>query len=342
MREKRISIVVPSYNVEDTLGQTLDSILNTQYVYDVEVIIVNDGSKDNTEKVAQKYVRDFPGSVRLINKENGGHGSTINIGIEEASGEYFKVIDGDDWVDRNGWNEFLRKLRSIDSDIVVTNYYEVNDGTKQKTEVVLGNKNLYGKNKKFNEIYEVCDIPMHGLTIRTSILKGNKITIDENCFYVDMEFILLPIPFVDTAVFLEDFVYMYRVAQENQSISSKGWMMHRNDHVKVVKRLLSELNSDACKNSKKENFLYFEKRVLRSLIARFFLGFKFEKQIISEYLLEQRELDKFVKKNNKYLYDKCNQNFFVSAIRRSNYNTQLYLAFRGCWKIQRLIRRKTY
>ena len=99
MDEKILTVTIPSYNVEAYLEDCLESFVNSEVMDDIEVLIVNDGSSDNTVKIAQRYVDKYENTFRLINKENGGHGSTINTGVREAKGKYFKVVDGDDWVD---------------------------------------------------------------------------------------------------------------------------------------------------------------------------------------------------------------------------------------------------
>lgn len=341
MEGKLVTVIVPSYNVEKTLGETLDSLLDTDYPELLEIIVVNDGSKDNTVSVAQKYLDKYPDSVRLVNKENGGHGSTINSGILNATGKYFKVVDGDDWVEQVGWNNFLKKLSRVDSDVVVTNYYEVNDHSKEKKEKILGEGIKTDTVLEFKDIYTKANIPMHGFTIRTSILKNNNIIIDEKCFYVDMEFILLPIPYVKTITFFKEFVYLYRVAQENQSISSKGWMAHRNDHIKVVRRLVKELkNSQSV--SPTENYMYMENRIVKSIISRFSLGFKFNKDLIPEFLKEQKTLDGYLNQEYPVLFAKSEKNKLVSIIRKSRYNSVLYYLLRKIWRLQRVVRRKDF
>ena len=99
MDEKILTVTVPSYNVQAYLEDCLESFVNSEVMDDIEVLIVNDGSSDDTATIAERYVSKYENTFRLINKENGGHGSTINTGAREARGKYFKVVDGDDWVD---------------------------------------------------------------------------------------------------------------------------------------------------------------------------------------------------------------------------------------------------
>lgn len=250
---KVLTIVVPSYNVEAYLEDTLQSFVEPGIIKDIEVLIVNDGSKDRTPEIAERFEKNYPGTFRLISKENGGHGSTINRGIEEAVGKYFKVVDGDDWVDTKDFARMVRRLKTADSDYVVTNYYKVNDVTKNKTPEEFP---FFRENPKcrFDEAAGQSEIPMHALVIRTAILKEHRIHIDEHCFYVDNEYIIFPVPYVETIEYFDLFVYMYRLAVATQSVSMKGFQNHLADHVKVTKRLIdfSEEYSAALKRQLKE------------------------------------------------------------------------------------------
>lgn len=122
---KILTISVAAYNVEKTLDKTLDSFNDSRVYDDLEVLIVDDGSKDGTRLVAEKYEAIAPQTFKYVGKENGGHGSTINKGISLATGKYFKVIDGDDWVDTDRLVDFIDKLKNLDSDMVLTNHTEV-------------------------------------------------------------------------------------------------------------------------------------------------------------------------------------------------------------------------
>lgn len=239
--EKTLTIVVPSYNVEQYLNQTLDSFIDERILDDIEVLIVDDGSKDRTASIGKEYQEKYPGSFFLISKENGGHGSTINRGIEVGSGRYFKVIDGDDWVDTEGFVSLVRKLKDCNADYVVTNYYEVNDVTKEKTEKtfpqIQANQKLL-----FTETASKVQFPMHSLVIKTDILKQHGIRLDEHCFYVDVEYILFPVPYVQTVEYFDVFVYMYRLAVATQSVSMQGYQKHIQNHMDVIRHLTDYLN----------------------------------------------------------------------------------------------------
>ena len=117
--EKILSISVAAYNVEKYLDQLMQSVIASGAIDDLEVLIVNDGSKDGTADKAMEYQKKYPQSVRLIDKENGGHGSTINRGITEATGKYFRALDGDDWVHSEHLGKLVEKMKNIDADYLL-------------------------------------------------------------------------------------------------------------------------------------------------------------------------------------------------------------------------------
>lgn len=235
--DKVLTVVIPSYNVESYLEDTLESFVAPEILSEIEVLIVNDGSKDRTPEIAKEYEEKYPGTFRLISKENGGHGSTINRGIEEAVGTYFKVVDGDDWVNTSDFAELVRKLRTTNADYVVTKYYKVNDKTKEKKIVEFPFLEAHPE-CTFDEAASGSEIPMHALVIRTAILQEHRIRMDEHCFYVDNEYITFPVPYVETVVYYDLTVYMYRLAVATQSVSMQGFQKHLPDHVKVTMRLV--------------------------------------------------------------------------------------------------------
>ena len=126
-----LTIAIPAYNVEQYIEKCLDSILRTSNVEEIEILVVNDGSKDKTAEIVEKYEKITNGIVRLINKENGGHGSTINVSIEQAKGKYYRLVDGDDWVDNENLAKLVEILKNTDADVVLTKgSYEYTNSAK--------------------------------------------------------------------------------------------------------------------------------------------------------------------------------------------------------------------
>lgn len=244
--EKILTVVIPTYNAEKYLPVSLGSFCIPEILDDIEVLVINDGSSDHSREIAEEYEREYPQTFRVITKENGGHGSGINCGIANASGKYFKVVDADDWVDSRAFVNLVRWLKETDSDLVYSGFYWAYDRGEASVEQfekkaefsVPFSGVIYKKEYLFDEIAHMLYIKMHNMTIRTSILKEHAIHIDEHCFYVDTEYISYPIPFVETVSFLEDFVYMYRIGNEGQSVSMEKMQRNEQNFDKVLRSLL--------------------------------------------------------------------------------------------------------
>lgn len=326
--EKILTIVVPSYNVEKYLEETLDSFVIPEILEDLEVLIVNDGSKDRTAQIGAAYEERYPQTFRLISKENGGHGSTINRGIEEAKGTYFKVVDGDDWVDRAGFTELIERLKTSSADYVVTNYYKVNDTTKEKKLEEFPYLKAHPK-CRFEEVVGNTDILMHALVIKTSVLKDNEIRLDEHCFYVDNEYITFPVPYVETVEYYEIPVYMYRLAVATQSVSMQGFQRHLPDHIKVTMRLVNfaaEYSKNTSENEKedpaevrkkKAEYLNNRAAVMVGDQAGIFASFPGNNQEIRQQFLA---FDQEVKQISEEIYRLSGEkSYMLSALRKRNF-----------------------
>ena len=263
---KLLTISIAAYNVEKYLEKLLDTIIESDCLEEIEVLVVNDGSKDSTLEIAEKYNKKYPQSIFLVDKENGGHGSTINKGIEQATGKYFKVIDGDDWVDAKGLNNLIQKLKNEDSDMIVCDYQEHYEDSGQILDKTYPMFEA-GKMCNFNEVCDKVErLVFHALFFKTNILKDNSIKIDENCFYVDAEYVLYPIPYVKTMIYYDYNVYCYRLGNIGQSVSVESLQRNIKQHINVSTSLIKFykqidnsvdsnvkkfiLNSVACVNNK--------------------------------------------------------------------------------------------
>lgn len=301
---KVLTITVPSYNVEKFLENTLNSFVDERVLNDIEVLIIDDGSKDNTAKIGKQYEEKYPETFRVISKENGGHGSTINRGIQEATGKYFKVVDGDDWVDEDGFAELIHRLKDCDIDYVFTNYYEVNDGTGELTPVTFSGIEKE-KELLFEKIANETRISMHALVIKTEILKKNEIRLDEHCFYVDVEYILYPIPYVNSVIYFDIYVYMYRLAQMNQSVSILGYQKHMQNHIDVILHILDYINEyKKQKNYDKLKDMYMSERIADMINNQvdIFVSFPLKDKEMKQKF---KDFDQSVKQRNDYVYKKA-------------------------------------
>ncbi|MGN0520158.1 MAG: glycosyltransferase family 2 protein [Candidatus Fimenecus sp.] len=324
---KIISVVIPSYNVEKYLDTTLSSFIDEQILADIEVLVVDDGSKDRTAEIAKKYADQYPETFRLISKENGGHGSTINVGIQEACGKYFKVVDGDDWVNTAGFVSLVHSLKNCNSDFVYTNYSLYYDDVNKEEKVTFSFLKP-GQEYSFAEVCEENLLQMHALVIKTSILKDNQIRLDEKCFYVDVEYVLFPVPYVKTVTFFDCYVYMYRLSLDTQSVSIKGFQKHKDDHIRVCMRLLDfarEYKGQA--NAVPQYVNYIETRVAEIVRTQSTIYSSFpwdDKAVIAEF----KAFDTKVKAANPDVYVRAGQiSKKLMLLRKTNFKFYKFIQF---------------
>ena len=187
----QLTVAVPAYNVESYLARGLESYLDPRFVGNLEVIVVDDGSTDGTRALAEDFAARSNGVIRVISKENGGHGSAVNAGIEHARGRYFRVIDGDDWVNADGMAELLDRLADLDCDLVVDKKREVDMTTGEERAFPLAKGVVPGRVLDFSTVLTNADtvfqIMIHTLTARTDYLRGIGIKLLEHTFYEDYE-----------------------------------------------------------------------------------------------------------------------------------------------------------
>ena len=239
--KKILTISVAAYNLETMIEENLQSFAKCKNKEKLEVIVTDDGSKDNTAKIVQKYVDKYPDVFKLIKQKNMGAGSTVNSGIKHATGKYFKMIDGDDWVVTNNLDILLEHLEKTNSDIILTNRQIYNESTKK---IVSYDKTGLEQcvNGKFSDICKNLLLDMHFVMYKTSILQDNNIILD-NGFYTDVEYLLLPVPYLKTIDIYDLDIYVYRIARNGQSVSIPSMQKHLDMHDLVLKRLINYYNS---------------------------------------------------------------------------------------------------
>ena len=250
-----LTIAIPAYNVEQTVQKALSTFL--QYSPEqIEVLVINDGSTDQTKKIVADISKQYP-VVRLINKANGGHGSTINLAIQKAKGKYFKLLDGDDWIDKKLFAIFIKRLEKETADIVLTEHVEVllKNG-KEKLSHDYDNIKPYKVYEINKTIFKKYGPTLPNTTIKTSILKKSQFLIDENCFYVDQEYNYISYAFSNTLIKYNLPLYYYRLEQDNQSMSVSSLKKNVFSHEKVCLRLITETKSNLILTKPKLNHLY--------------------------------------------------------------------------------------
>ena len=242
---KYITFAIPCYNSEAYMEKAINSILPAGE--DVEILIVNDGSTDKTKKIGKQYAERFPSIVKVINKENGGHGDAVNSGLSHASGKYFKVVDSDDWVDEDSLMKLLEVIRGFvregsEVDMIVSNYVYEKAGMEHKK--IIHYRNVLPQ----NEIFRWDDIGsfhldqyilMHSVMYRTEMLKLCQLKLPKHTFYVDNIYVFYPLPHVRLLYYLDVDFYRYFIGREDQSVNEKIMISRVDQQIYVTKSMIS-------------------------------------------------------------------------------------------------------
>lgn len=240
---KILSIIIPTYNAEQFLDKGLPTFLleDAEQLDKLEVLIVNDGTPDNSVAVAQKYVDNYPNVFRILNKENGGHGSAINAGVEAITGQYFQVVDADDWVDTKVLANVLTILERETFDAMIHGHrtYDIStDEVVEKQVTCSIEKNTYSLVELmqfWNDVY--WGMTFHGVLYNTEFYRNLNYRLIEGVFYEDQEYATVPLAYAKTVRVFNEPLYSYRIGDVNQSVSTQSLIKRLPDLEKVIYRL---------------------------------------------------------------------------------------------------------
>lgn len=304
---KLLSIAVPCYNSEAYMSKCIDSLLVGGD--DVEIIIVDDGStRDRTAEIADEYEAKYPGIVKAVHKANGGHGSAVNAGIDNASGLYFKVVDSDDWVKKDAYLRVLETLKNLTGgpsvlDMLVCNYVYEKEGEKKKKVI------QYRGTLPLNTMFTWSDckhfkkghyILMHSVIFRTKLLRECGLRLPEHTFYVDNLYVFEPLPFVKNIYYLDVNFYRYYIGRTDQSVNEEIMISRIDQQIRVNKIMvdyLSERRTEIAKNRRLYQYMknYLEIITTVSSILMIRSG-------TEENLEKKAELWEYIKQKDKKIY----------------------------------------
>ncbi|MBP9996636.1 MAG: glycosyltransferase family 2 protein [Lachnospiraceae bacterium] len=247
---KLLSVAIPCYNSQAYMGKCIESLLVGGE--DVEIIVVNDGSSDDTAKIGEEYQRRFPSIVKLVNKENGGHGSAVNTGIENATGMYFKVVDSDDWVKESAYLQILEKLRELSGsdkvlDMLISNFVYEKEGEEKKKVMRFGHALPKDKMFGWDEVGHFRKgqyILMHSVIYRTKLLRECGLRLPEHTFYVDNIFVFKPLPYVKNMYYMDVNFYRYYIGREDQSVNEKVMISRVDQQIKVNRIMIDYMREN--------------------------------------------------------------------------------------------------
>lgn len=242
---KLLSVAIPCFNSEAYMRNCIESLLTGGD--EVEILIVNDGStKDNTAEIADEYETRYPNICRAIHQENGGHGEAVNAGLRAATGIFFKVVDSDDWVNQEAYEEVLKTLRRFvfgdkTLDMMITNFVYEKQGAKHKR--VMQYKTALPKNELIDwnqvKVFMLGQyILMHSVIYRTGMLRECGLELPKHTFYVDNIFVYQPLPYVKSMYYLDVNFYRYFIGREDQSVNEKVMIGRIDQQIRVTKLML--------------------------------------------------------------------------------------------------------
>lgn len=305
MTNKILTISISAYNVEKYIESALESLIILEKMHDLEILIINDGSTDKTLTIAKEYAKKYQETFKIIDKKNGGYGSTINTAIKLARGKYFKQLDGDDWFDKENLKEFLDFLRTSNADCIYSPYWKMyqSKGRKELEKPYIANLNAITAK----------DIAMYAFTFKTKIFKENHIWITENCFYTDCEYNVKTLMHVNKIEYYDKPIYIYRLGETGQSVSKEGWMRHFGDHNKVTLEIMSYYEQN------KDRIVFQNRSAIENYISNVYkTNFSIALELADNVAQEQyKTLDLMVKSQFPQFYQK--RNFKMRVLEKCKY-----------------------
>ena len=300
---KYISFAIPCYNSQEYMAHAIESILPGGE--DVEIIIVNDGSKDDTSRIAHEYEEKYPTIVKAIDKENGGHGDAVNSGLANATGKYFKVVDSDDWVRTESLHNILKVMRDFEDedtevDMLIANYVYEKEGVENKK--CVDYRNVLPQ----DEIFHWSDVGhfhidqyilMHSVIYRTDMLKLCQLRLPKHTFYVDNIYVYYPLPHVRTMYYMNEDFYRYYIGREDQSVNEKVMIKRIDQQIFVTKSMIDMYHMKEITNKKLRSYMMNYLAIMMTVSSILLIRSKKE-----ENLDKKKELWLYLKKRDMKTY----------------------------------------
>ena len=259
---KLLTITVPCYNSQDYMRKCIDSLLPGGER--LEIIIIDDGSTDDTGAIADDYAARYPEIVRVIHQENGGHGEGINQGLRHASGRYFKTVDSDDWLSED-FGRFLEVLEDCEkqggADLLVTNYYYEHADGKGNRSINFSNALPEGRIFTWGETkpFRLDQILMvHSCTFRTELLRQTGVVLPKHTFYEDNFFVLANLPGTERIRYLNADLYRYFIGRAGQSVQLESLTKRYDHQIRASLLSFTSFHLDDIPDKRKKAYLRHE------------------------------------------------------------------------------------
>lgn len=266
---KLLSIIIPTYNMQKYMHHCLDSLLvSNEKMEQLEVLVINDGSKDDSSKIAHEYETKYPNTFRVIDKKNGNYGSCINRGLKEATGKYVKVLDADDSFDNANFEIYLQVLSSIDVDMILTPFAIVDESDREKSRVMYDLPvNVVLSWGQMTPAFKKRALQMHAVTYKRQNLIDIQYFQTEGISYTDQEWIFTPLISVSTAMACPYLIYKYLVGREGQTVNPTVFKRNIAQNEQCCRRIIVDYNSfDKFEQYKQE---YLDYKFLITLTAMY-------------------------------------------------------------------------
>lgn len=268
---KLLTIIIPSYNMEKYLSRGLDSLLIEKGRERLDVIVVNDGSKDQTSTIAHEYAGKYPEMIRVIDKPNGNYGSCINAGLKEAQGKYIRILDADDTFETTAFEHFLDELDKIDADLVFSGLDHVNEAgqyIKEREYVSLPPMKIC----RFEDIPEDSwRISMACMTYKTDNLRKINYHQTEGVSYSDEDWTFSPVNTAERVCLIQEPVYRYLIGREGQTVAAETRRKRVSHVVKVAENMIEAYNHLVPRNDSVKRYLDYRLYALIEFIYKTYL-----------------------------------------------------------------------
>lgn len=312
---KLLSVAIPSYNAEGFMRKCIESLIPGGE--EVEIIIVNDGSKDGTGAIADEYAEKYPTIVKAVHQENGGHGEAVNAGLRHATGLYYKVVDSDDWVNEEAYLKILNKLAELVKsgdmvDMLISNYVYEKEGRKRKK--VMQYRTAFPTDQvftwddvKFLHVGQY--ILMHSVIYRTQMLKDCGLELPKHTFYVDNIYVYHPLPYVKKMYYMDVNFYRYYIGREGQSVQEKVMIGRIDQQLRVNKILIDDCDVWKLKNKKLRNYMLSYLEIMMTVSSILAIRSRTE-----ENLAKKKELWQYLKAKDIRSYKKIRRSIMGNTM----------------------------
>lgn len=309
--EKILTLIIPTYNMERYLGRCLNSlILSCEEMEKLEVLIINDGSKDASSCIAHEYETQYPQTFRVIDKENGNYGSCVNRGLKEMTGKYVKILDADDFFENESLPMFLNRLEQVDADLVLTDMAELyEDGKEIRKGYLFEPEQILNSNYLASNDF-IDKINMHSVTYRGKIFTTANYNQTEGISYTDQEWIFYPMVAVNSIVYYPLLIYKYMLDRQGQTMSIENETKNVSHKIIISEKMIDYVVSTTFEDYAKEKYTFQRLSKFTRVIYKLVLLFQKENQYLST-TATIKSFDTKIKEEAPLLYEESDS-FLVS------------------------------